>query len=179
MFKVSTSSSTLSVSSDVQTERNMVKLVLDKKNQTRASRSCKERKYNGPDHQKFGNINTTASTRVSGSLPSNTIANPKGDVKAITTRSGVSYNGPQISSPPKEKENETPSDKDKRFNQCTEKHPNLPVVQTNDQIGEPVVASKTKPTLPYPSRANKEKLREKDNLLASKFMEIFRNLQYD
>ncbi|GJR78151.1 reverse transcriptase domain-containing protein [Tanacetum coccineum] len=51
-----------------------------------------------------------------------------------------------------------------------------PVVQTNDQIGEPVVASKTKPTLPYPSRANKEKLHEKDNLLASKFMEIFRNL---
>ncbi|GJV76582.1 reverse transcriptase domain-containing protein [Tanacetum coccineum] len=54
-----------------------------------------------------------------------------------------------------------------------------PVVQTNDQIGEPVVASKTKPTLPYPSRANKEKLREKDDLLASKFMEIFRNLHFE
>ncbi|GJW97641.1 reverse transcriptase domain-containing protein [Tanacetum coccineum] len=53
------------------------------------------------------------------------------------------------------------------------------VVQTNDQIGEPVVASKTKPTLPYPSRANKEKLREKDDLLASKFMEIFRNLHFE
>ncbi|GJR13438.1 hypothetical protein Tco_0796090 [Tanacetum coccineum] len=36
----------------------------------------------------------TASTSGSGSLPSNTIANPKGDVKAITTQSGVSYNGP-------------------------------------------------------------------------------------
>ncbi|GJU21806.1 hypothetical protein Tco_1155148 [Tanacetum coccineum] len=44
---------------------------------------------------KFVNSNT-ASTSGSGSLPSNTIANPKGDVKAITTRSGVSYNGPQI-----------------------------------------------------------------------------------
>ncbi|GKB34486.1 hypothetical protein Tco_0879428 [Tanacetum coccineum] len=54
-----------------------------------------------------------------------------------------------------------------------------PVVQTNDQIGEPVVASKTKPTLPYPSRANKEKLHEKDNLLASKFMEIFQNLHFE
>ncbi|GKA72475.1 hypothetical protein Tco_0778691 [Tanacetum coccineum] len=32
----------------------------------------------------------------SGSLPSNTIANPKGDLKAITTRSGVSYDGPTI-----------------------------------------------------------------------------------
>ncbi|GKE73325.1 hypothetical protein Tco_1535366 [Tanacetum coccineum] len=32
----------------------------------------------------------------SGSLPSNTIANPRGDLKVITTRSGVSYNGPMI-----------------------------------------------------------------------------------
>ncbi|GJZ78354.1 reverse transcriptase domain-containing protein [Tanacetum coccineum] len=35
----------------------------------------------------------------SGPLPSNTIANPKGDLKAITTRSGVSYNGPPIPPP--------------------------------------------------------------------------------
>ncbi|GJT84481.1 hypothetical protein Tco_1066198 [Tanacetum coccineum] len=97
---------------------------------------------------KFVNSNT-ASTSGSGSLPSNTITNPKGDVKVITTRSGVSYNGPQISSPPMENE------------------------------PEPVVVSKTKPTLPYPSRANKEKLREKDDLLASKFMEIFRNLHFE
>ncbi|GJU03175.1 reverse transcriptase domain-containing protein [Tanacetum coccineum] len=120
---------------------------------------------------KFVNSNT-ASTSGSGSLPSNTIANPKGDVKAITTRSGVSYNGPQISSPPKEKENEPEVTKDTV--QPSTENIQPPVVQTNDQIGEPVVASKTKPTLPYPLRANKEKLREKDNLLASKFMEIFR-----
>ncbi|GJZ46586.1 reverse transcriptase domain-containing protein [Tanacetum coccineum] len=48
----------------------------------------------------------------SGSLLSNTIANPKGDVKAITTRSDVSYNGPQISSPLKEMENEPEVTKD-------------------------------------------------------------------
>ncbi|GKF17654.1 reverse transcriptase domain-containing protein, partial [Tanacetum coccineum] len=47
------------------------------------------------------------------------------------------------------------------------------------QIDEPVVAPKTKPTLPYPSMANKEKLREKDDLLASKFIEIFRNLHFE
>ncbi|GJW33212.1 hypothetical protein Tco_0053244 [Tanacetum coccineum] len=125
---------------------------------------------------KFVNSNT-ASTSGSGSLPSNTIANPKGDVKAITTRSGVSYNGPQISSPPKEKENEPEVTKD-TVQPSTENIQPL-VVQTNDQIGEPVVASKTKPTLPYPSRANKEKLREKDDLLASKFMEIFWNLHFE
>ncbi|GJZ01077.1 reverse transcriptase domain-containing protein [Tanacetum coccineum] len=100
-----------------------------------------------------------------------------GDVKAITTRSGVSYNGPQISSPPKEMENEPEVTKDTV--QPSTENIQPPVVQTNDQIGEPVVASKTKPTLPYPSRANKEKLREKDNLLASKFMEIFRNLHFE
>ncbi|GJR91230.1 reverse transcriptase domain-containing protein [Tanacetum coccineum] len=103
-----------------------------------------------------------------------------GDVKAITTRSGVSYNGPQIppsiSSLPKEMENEPEVTKDTV--QLSTENIQPPVVQTNDQIGEPVVASKTKPTLPYPSRANKEKLREKDDLLASKFMEIFRNLHF-
>ncbi|GKB84342.1 reverse transcriptase domain-containing protein [Tanacetum coccineum] len=123
---------------------------------------------------KFVNSNT-ASTSGSGSLPSNTIANPKGDVKAITTRSGVSYNGPQISSPPMENEPEVTKD----TVQPSTENIQPSVVQTNDQIGEPVVASKTKPTLPYPSRANKEKLREKDDLLASKFMEIFRNLHFE
>nr|GEU77040.1 hypothetical protein [Tanacetum cinerariifolium] len=38
----------------------------------------------------------TASTLGSGSLPSNTIANPRGDLKSITTRSGVFYDGPPI-----------------------------------------------------------------------------------
>ncbi|GJR68327.1 reverse transcriptase domain-containing protein [Tanacetum coccineum] len=61
-----------------------------------------------PDFDNYVKANDAyyASIRGSGSLPSNTIANPKGDVKAITTRSGVSYKGPQISPPPKETENE-------------------------------------------------------------------------
>nr|GEW40285.1 reverse transcriptase domain-containing protein [Tanacetum cinerariifolium] len=41
----------------------------------------------------------TTSSSGSGSFPSNTIANPKGDLKAITTRSGVSYDGPPILPP--------------------------------------------------------------------------------
>nr|GEW85596.1 reverse transcriptase domain-containing protein [Tanacetum cinerariifolium] len=48
---------------------------------------------------KFVNFNT-ASTSSSGTLPSNTIANPRSDLKAITTRSGVSYDGTQIPPPP-------------------------------------------------------------------------------
>nr|GEV68989.1 hypothetical protein [Tanacetum cinerariifolium] len=42
----------------------------------------------------------TASTSGSGPLPSNTIANPKGELKAITTRSGLILDGPLISMPP-------------------------------------------------------------------------------
>nr|GEW81470.1 DNA-directed DNA polymerase [Tanacetum cinerariifolium] len=48
---------------------------------------------------KFVNSNS-ASTLSSGTLPSNTIANPRSDFKAITTRSGVSNDGPQIPPPP-------------------------------------------------------------------------------
>nr|GEW18370.1 reverse transcriptase domain-containing protein [Tanacetum cinerariifolium] len=38
---------------------------------------------------------------TSGTLPSNTIPNPKGEMKAITTRSGISYEGPSILTNPK------------------------------------------------------------------------------
>ncbi|GJT19563.1 hypothetical protein Tco_0878269 [Tanacetum coccineum] len=59
---------------------------------------------------KFMNSNT-ASTSGSGTLPSNTITNLKVDLKGITTRSGVAYQGPTIpttsSSPPKVVERET------------------------------------------------------------------------
>ncbi|GJU85379.1 reverse transcriptase domain-containing protein [Tanacetum coccineum] len=56
----------------------------------------------------------------SGSLPSNIVVNPKGDVKAITTRSGVSYDEPTIPPTPspilKEVECETEVTKDKALN---------------------------------------------------------------
>nr|GEZ40193.1 hypothetical protein [Tanacetum cinerariifolium] len=38
----------------------------------------------------------TASTSGSGSLPRNTVANPKGEIKAITTRSGLVIDGPTV-----------------------------------------------------------------------------------
>ncbi|GJZ17776.1 hypothetical protein Tco_0553899 [Tanacetum coccineum] len=41
----------------------------------------------------------TASTSGSGSLPGNTIANPKGELKAITTRSGLVLDGPSVPMP--------------------------------------------------------------------------------
>ncbi|GKB27284.1 reverse transcriptase domain-containing protein, partial [Tanacetum coccineum] len=46
----------------------------------------------------FFQMNTTSSLG-SGSLPSNTVANPRGDLKALTTRSSISYDGPPIPPP--------------------------------------------------------------------------------
>nr|GEY91292.1 reverse transcriptase domain-containing protein [Tanacetum cinerariifolium] len=43
----------------------------------------------------------TASTLGSGTLPGNTVANPKGKLKAITTRSGLVTDGPTVPNPPK------------------------------------------------------------------------------
>ncbi|GKE97440.1 reverse transcriptase domain-containing protein, partial [Tanacetum coccineum] len=41
-----------------------------------------------------------ASTSGTGSLPSNTVANPKGELKAITTQSGLVLDGPTVPMPP-------------------------------------------------------------------------------
>nr|GEX81689.1 reverse transcriptase domain-containing protein [Tanacetum cinerariifolium] len=53
-------------------------------------------------------------------------------------------------------------------------------VQEDKPIEEPsVVISKAKANLPYPSRLAKEKIREKYDILAAKFMEIFRDLHFE
>nr|GFA00119.1 DNA-directed DNA polymerase [Tanacetum cinerariifolium] len=59
-----------------------------------------------------------------------------------------------------------------------------PLVQVQEKDEEPiekpsVVIPKAKANLPYPSRLAKEKLREKDDILAAKFMEIFRDLHFE
>nr|GFB47198.1 reverse transcriptase domain-containing protein [Tanacetum cinerariifolium] len=61
-------------------------------------------------------------------------------------------------------------------------HP--PTVQVEVQVDKPaeepsVVIPKAKANLPYPSRLQKEKLREKDDILAAKFMEIFQDLHFE
>nr|GFC35314.1 reverse transcriptase domain-containing protein [Tanacetum cinerariifolium] len=50
---------------------------------------------------------------TSGTLPSNTIPNPNGEMKAITTRSGVAYEGPSIPTPKMVVERETEEITDK------------------------------------------------------------------
>ncbi|GJS75498.1 hypothetical protein Tco_0725379 [Tanacetum coccineum] len=108
----------------------------------------------------------------SGPLPSNTVVNPKGDLKAITTQSGVSYDGPTIPPPffssPEVVEREPEVTKD--LVQLSTKKVQPPDVLTQAPTSEPVNAPKHKPNLPYPSRLNNQKLRERDYHQMMKFL---------
>ncbi|GKA73247.1 reverse transcriptase domain-containing protein [Tanacetum coccineum] len=199
---------------------NMVKaLLLDKKNQSQAPATVKAIEENyvtcGGAHSyrncpatdsnvyhdniqeyvsqaAFMNTNT-ASTSGSGSLSSNTVAKPKSDLKAITTRSGVSYNETQVPPPPsslhKVVEHETEVTKDTvppTNNGSTEDvQPSVVQVETHVLIFEPVVAPVSasnpsqKPSIPYPSRLNDQKIREKANNQIEKFYQIFQDLHLD
>ncbi|GJU13203.1 reverse transcriptase domain-containing protein [Tanacetum coccineum] len=127
-----------------------------------------------------------------GTLPSNTITNPKVDLKGITTRSGVAYQGPTIptiSSPPKVLERETEVTKDTvpPTNNESTKDVQPSVVQVQPQVpnSEPVVTPVStlmpnlKPSIPYPSRRNDERRREKANDQIEKFYEIFKDLSFE
>nr|GEV99548.1 reverse transcriptase domain-containing protein [Tanacetum cinerariifolium] len=124
------------------------------------------------------NLNNNKASSSS-SLPSNTIPNPRKEAKAITTRSGISYDGPLIPPPVVEKEPE--ATKDTELPSTENIQP--PSVQVHEKdkepVDEPFVVPKTKANLPYPSRLAKEKLREKDDILAAKFMKIFRDLHFE
>nr|GEZ53906.1 reverse transcriptase domain-containing protein [Tanacetum cinerariifolium] len=65
---------------------------------------------------KFVNANTASSYGL-GTLPGNTVTNPKEDLKGITTRSGVAYRGPKTPSPAKQ---ETKVTKDQVKNPCSQ-----------------------------------------------------------
>nr|GEY12832.1 reverse transcriptase domain-containing protein [Tanacetum cinerariifolium] len=61
------------------------------------------------------------------------------------------------------------------FNSSSEREQVQVHEKDKEPIDKPFVVLKTKTNLPYPSRLAKEKLREKDDILAAKFMEIFRD----
>nr|GFB58656.1 reverse transcriptase domain-containing protein [Tanacetum cinerariifolium] len=92
---------------------------------------------------KFVSSNTTSSSGP-GTLPSNTIPNPKEDLKGITTRSGIAYQGPTIPTLSKVVKQGTKVTKDQvqtpSSRSTTPVQP--PVVQSETQtlVSEPVVA---------------------------------------
>nr|GEX70136.1 reverse transcriptase domain-containing protein [Tanacetum cinerariifolium] len=100
-------------------------------------------------------IKTTS--KRSGTLPGNTITNPKEDLKGITTRSGVAYQGPTIPTP------------SKVAKQGTE-----PVVAP---ISAPM--ANLKPSIPYPSRHDNKRRHDQANEQIEKFYEIFKDMSFE
>nr|GFC10109.1 reverse transcriptase domain-containing protein [Tanacetum cinerariifolium] len=89
----------------------------------------------------------------SSSLPSNTILNPKGEAKAITTRSGMTYNEPPI--PPPGVEQQEPIEETTDMELPSTKDIQPPLVQVQVQVHEDkpieepsVVIPKAKANLP-------------------------------
>ncbi|GJT94004.1 reverse transcriptase domain-containing protein, partial [Tanacetum coccineum] len=129
-----------------------------------------------------------------------TIPNPRNEVRAITTRSGLAYDGPLPPMPPPfvnpdnvvgkdGKETEVTKDQVQPTSSRSTARVQPPVVQNKESVQsrekEPIVEpsvfepSKSKTNLPYPSRVQKDKSRERDDILASKFIEIFRDLHFE
>nr|GFA67868.1 reverse transcriptase domain-containing protein [Tanacetum cinerariifolium] len=116
------------------------------------------------------------------SLPSNTISNPKGKAKAITTRSGMSYKEPPT--PPPGVDQKKPIEMTTDTELLSPEDIQPPLVQVEVQVDKPaeepfVVIPKAKANIPYLSRLQKEKLQEKDDILAAKFMKIFRDVHFE
>nr|GEV96099.1 reverse transcriptase domain-containing protein [Tanacetum cinerariifolium]GEV96102.1 reverse transcriptase domain-containing protein [Tanacetum cinerariifolium] len=107
----------------------------------------------------------------------------QGEMKAVTTRSGLAYEGPSIptnSSPKKVVERETEETMDQEQPNCqgSTAHIQPPVVST--LIPEPdVPKTQPKPNIPYPSRLNDQKLREKATNQMEKFFQIFHDLHFN
>nr|GEX19525.1 reverse transcriptase domain-containing protein [Tanacetum cinerariifolium] len=118
-----------------------------------------------------------------GTLSSNTVPNPKGEMKAVTTRSGLAYEGPSIPtnfSPEKvvERETEETTNKEKSNCQGSTAHIQPPVVPIS--ISEPDFSkTQPKPNIPYPSRPNDQKLHEKATNQMEKFFQLFHDLHFD
>ncbi|GJW23596.1 reverse transcriptase domain-containing protein [Tanacetum coccineum] len=125
----------------------------------------------------------TASTSGTGSLPSNTIANPKGELKAITTRSGLVLDGPSVPMPPPfinpEEDERVMNLMDPEHGEFTIKVPPPLVQKAKPPSQRNYVVHQRDPRhphIPYPSRMNQEKQKEKDEVQIHKFWQMFKQL---
>ncbi|GJX84160.1 reverse transcriptase domain-containing protein [Tanacetum coccineum] len=118
-----------------------------------------------------------------GTLPSNTFPNPKGEMKAITTRSGVAYKGPSIPTNPSpkkvvEQETEETTDKEQTNFQGSTAHI-LPPVNPIPILEPDVPKTLPKPNIPYPLRCNNQKSRDKASNQMEKIFQFFQDLRFD
>ncbi|GKF86638.1 hypothetical protein Tco_0254465, partial [Tanacetum coccineum] len=162
---------------DVNMNNLQMKLDNFQRNQNDLQRVYNDSQKKQDDFQKmmlsFMQSYHTNQASSSSTLPSNTIPNPRNEAKEITTQSGASYDGPPIPPPVVEKESEVT--KDTELPSTEDIQPPILIhelTKDKEPIEEPsFVANK--------SRLNKQKIREKDDILASKFMEMFRNLHFE
>nr|GEV52019.1 hypothetical protein [Tanacetum cinerariifolium] len=89
----------------------------------------------------------------SGSLPSNTIANPKGEIKAIITRSGIILDRPSVL-------------------------PHPPPFASSKEVEHEPEPIMDQPPILYPSRLNKENLQDKSDIQIHKFLQMFKKLYF-
>nr|GEY51486.1 reverse transcriptase domain-containing protein [Tanacetum cinerariifolium] len=168
----------------MQTQINIVKNELrnEMKNSIQASLSNQTNEIKNMIASLF-QMNT-ASTLGSGSLLSNTIANPKGELKSTTTRIGLVLDGPTIPTPPPfinpeedERVEETLTDPD--LSEYTIKVPPPPVQKYKplSQIDYVVhQRDHLHPNILYSSRMLKQKQQEKDEVQIHKFWQMFKLL---
>ncbi|GKA58086.1 reverse transcriptase domain-containing protein [Tanacetum coccineum] len=132
---------------------------------------------------KFDDLGNSNQTSSSNSLPSNTIPNPRNEARAITTRSGVSYEGPSIPMPP-------PFVNPDVVEETSTEHVPPPLTQkvqeTNSQtttkVNQEGIVNNPKTyelKLPYPERRNVEKRQEKDKVQLQKFWKMFKQLHFN
>nr|GEV08833.1 reverse transcriptase domain-containing protein [Tanacetum cinerariifolium] len=182
--KVSTSSSTLAISSEVAELKDLVRaLLLDKKSQSSAPVSSPT-----PAPVKAVDPNYVTCSG-SGTLLSITITNPKEELKGITTQSGVAYQGPIIPTPSKVVKQGTEVTKDQvqtpRSQSTAPVQPPVAQFETQTPVSEPVVAPVSalmpnlKPSIPYPSRRDNERRCDQANEQIEKFYEIFKDMRMD
>nr|GEX01232.1 reverse transcriptase domain-containing protein [Tanacetum cinerariifolium] len=175
--KVSTSSSTPAISFEVAELKDMVRaLLLDKKNQSSAPASSSTP---APVKAIEPNCFTCGG---SGTLPGNTITNPKEDLKGITTRSGVAYQGPTIPTQSKVVKQGTEVTKDPVQTPSSQStapvQPSVAQPETQTLVSEPIIAPVNVP-IPYPSRRNNERRRDQANEQIEKFYKIFNEMSFE
>ncbi|GJZ81988.1 reverse transcriptase domain-containing protein [Tanacetum coccineum] len=144
--------------------------------------------YNGLNENEQDSLNAAGG--------GNTIPNPKGEIKAITTRSGVAYEGPSIPTNPSPKEvvgRETEETTDKEQTNFQGSTTQIPPLVIPISIPEPDVLktlpktilesdiskSLPKPNIPYPSRRDDQKSCDKASNQMEKIFQIFQDLRFD
>ncbi|GJW36333.1 hypothetical protein Tco_0059253 [Tanacetum coccineum] len=188
--KVSSSSSTLGISPGVAELKDMVKaLLLEKKNQTQSPTPVKAVEEScvtcGGTHSYRNCLATKGNVYRDNIQEFEVITKPPEVVLTYQDLATI----PTTSSPPKvvEREPEVTKDTVLPTNNGSTKDVQPPVVQVQSQVpnSEPVVIPVSapmpnlKPSIPYPSRRNDEKQREKANDQVEKFYKIFQDMSFE